>query len=520
MRHITYICALIVLLSAGFTSCTDRDTVYYGAVYFHKTGLFADINGEFPKTMTTTFAVKNVAYMEVAKDDNGKVELPEGWSADIDFYKGIITVTVTEEAKLAAQDAIANPTVDDPEDGRVEEIVFKGETHDGYDVTASIAVGVVEFEDLSLRQANSMVATQPGKFYTFNPTFRGEESQGSMIGGVYDCELLWKTYVTRLQHVQLIDQSTAGFYLSYDMGDYDKDSDYTELVPGNAVLAARNASDDILWSWHIWVTESDPTTQGTITINGNTFMGRNLGADKTIIDTDILSSEVSNTYTGITTDDILLSYGLYYQWGRKDPFIQPADYTASSAVDGFMLNKDSGYATIKYKDSSSSVGTIAYATEHPLTYIVGVDSSDNDWLYGAHDDNLWNDSEKSIYDPSPYGWRVPKSTDFNGVTISSIPTNRFVFGAKLKDAGGVEFDLLGGGYKVYINGKTLNLNSLQYPWCGYYWTSGGVAAESRAQSLIFSNLPLSNYGGSTSDILTNYPLRRATGMQIRCVKNE
>ena len=80
---------------------------------------------------------------------------------------------------------------------------------------------------------------------------------------------------------------------------------------GNALVAARDKDDNILWSWHIWV-DSDalsaiPTAAGTI-------MDRNLGA---------LSASQGDS----------LSCGLFYQWGRKEPLTASGFTMAAAETD-------------------------------------------------------------------------------------------------------------------------------------------------------------------------------------------
>ncbi len=80
-------------------------------------------------------------------------------------------------------------------------------------------------------------------------------------------------------------------YICFKTNDYFKE--------GNAVVAAKDESGKILWSWHIWMTDQP---QEHIYINdAGTLMDRNLGA------------------TSAAPDEY--SVGLMYQWGRKDPFI-------------------------------------------------------------------------------------------------------------------------------------------------------------------------------------------------------
>ena len=66
---------------------------------------------------------------------------------------------------------------------------------------------------------------------------------------------------------------------------------------GNALVALLQ-DGKVVWFWHVWVTDAPQTmTYG----NGTVCMDRNLGATGT---------------TAGGTD----AYGMYYQWGRKDPF--------------------------------------------------------------------------------------------------------------------------------------------------------------------------------------------------------
>lgn len=67
---------------------------------------------------------------------------------------------------------------------------------------------------------------------------------------------------------------------------------------GNAVIALADAAGEIVWSWHLWFT---PEPRMVTYANGRVLLDRSLGA------------------VG-TTPGSAEAYGLYYQWGRKDPF--------------------------------------------------------------------------------------------------------------------------------------------------------------------------------------------------------
>ncbi len=118
---------------------------------------------------------------------------------------------------------------------------------------------------------------------------------------------------------------------------------------GNALIAATDRNRNIIWSWHIWMTDM-PEHQHLD--NGTCFMDRNLGA------------------TGSEISDGPLTYGLKYQWGRKDPFYGGAksENTAfTEAVENTILNPKYG---LRWETAlcSPEIGTMEYAIQHPTTF--------------------------------------------------------------------------------------------------------------------------------------------------------
>ena len=213
--------------------------------------------------------------------------------------------------------------------------------------------------------ANSYIVSNAGT-YSISPV-KGNSSES--VGSVVSAEVLWETFGTD-------DRVFKGNLISgarYENGHiYFKTADsYRE---GNAVIAAKDASGTILWSWHIWLT--DEPQSHVYNNNAGTMMDRNLGA------------------TSATPGDVG-ALGLFYQWGRKDPFL------GSSSISTNTVAK----STITWPSavsSDSSTGTVDYVTSHPTTYVY----ASNDWHYSSRDNSLWQ-SDKTMYDPCPTGWRVP-----------------------------------------------------------------------------------------------------------------
>ncbi len=170
---------------------------------------------------------------------------------------------------------------------------------------------------------------------------------------------------------------------------------------GNAVIGLFDRNDVCVWSWHIWAVDYDPETSIETYSSGAKFMDRNLG---------VLSKSLTDR-------------GLYYQWGRKDPFIYaekpntPQTVAATYNLEGYpfdVLGNTGSYLASNF--------TIAWATAHPTTLL----SYRNSWLYTPNP-NLWGNttggiiaspkSQKSIYDPCPPGWRVPDRAAWDAATF-------------------------------------------------------------------------------------------------------
>lgn len=103
---------------------------------------------------------------------------------------------------------------------------------------------------------------------------------------------------------------------------------------GNAVIAVRNASNLIMWSWHIWVTDYDPDADGgtkqVTNIRNKTYsmMTENLGwCDGTKYPGRQQRAVLTQDKTGCTDDiffiqrEKMTGNNPYFQWGRKDPML-------------------------------------------------------------------------------------------------------------------------------------------------------------------------------------------------------
>ena len=178
--------------------------------------------------------------------------------------------------------------------------------------------------------------------------------------------------------------------VEYDM------TDFSLQYKGNVKIAAYDAVGNIIWSWHIWITDK-PINQGYS--NGYVALDRNLGA--------VTDSWDGFFEHGIDLNENIAYTGLYYQWGRKDPFF-PAPFN-----DGEQWEGVDGTVHPVYEDRRVSVD---YAVQHPMTYFFDGSGQSNSWVSDAdnvNSEHFWgyismrDDIVKTIYDPCPPGYRVP-----------------------------------------------------------------------------------------------------------------
>lgn len=185
---------------------------------------------------------------------------------------------------------------------------------------------------------------------------------------------------------------------------------------GNAVIAVysgENGTGDILWSWHIWGVGDKAPADVEITNKANAkfqMMDRVLGS-----------------LSAVSTSAML------YQWGRKDPIPNASAYY----VDGKLVDISTSFPVT---DGTGS--TILTGVRNPASIIKQVSNS-GDWLTTANN-YLWGDvnendqytwytngkyanagagagwtDQKTIYDPSPVGYRVANKFTFTGFAVNN-----------------------------------------------------------------------------------------------------
>lgn len=356
--------------------------------------------------------------------------------------------------------------------------VLVGNDPDQYHVKRSAAYPVrCVFEnsaptvtDLSeVQTANSYVVSKSG-FYKFRATTRGngvtgllvvqddgtyyrsfDATMGAGISGIDKIDLLWwqgdlstgsdyKTFtngspssdevaakcpVTILDNGKLED-GFATFYVKVD-----------ETTYGNVGLAAYDANGTILWSWHIWI---QPEVK-VVRLGDYTVMDRNLGATYAPADKNYDSN---NFYANI---------GLYYQWGRKDPFFPPSGKNNTDNSTDVWFKKENGVWTKQTFNNVTSKSTIKESAQHPLDYYSSnntlwqtsysnLKEQPNDlWGYVGSAGSIGESFAKTMYDPCPPGYRVMQHDVFQSANICNANDGTsYTFYSGIYNSNGIYFN--------------------------------------------------------------------------------
>lgn len=302
--------------------------------------------------------------------------------------------------------------------------------------------------------ANCYIVSQPGLF-SF-PMVKGNSSES--LNSVSSVEVLWESNGTEVVPKEgdfiydLICRSGRVYFNIPFL-----------FSSGNVLVAAKDVTGKVLWSWHLWITDQE--VESVKLDDGKEMMARNLGS-------------LANRQNS-------LAYGLLYQWGRKDPFL--------GAVSMNTVVESTG--TFSVAESTPETGTVDYTIQNPMTFLTSTD----DWCFKG-DDTLWQ-TDKTIYDPCPPGWRVPDSEciDLSECMVASSGAIKVY---KANDATIMSW-FPATGYRKGKNAKMTDVTRV-----GGYWS----VAPDITRTYYFE------YHSGTSITTNTYKTSRSTGMTVRCVK--
>ena len=347
-------------------------------------------------------------------------------------------------------------------------------------------LSAAQVNDLSVAgTANCYVVSAPGT-YVFNARVRGNgagegvgfEPAIEMADGM-TADWLWTDSEGLVSGVAL-DTTSGDIFLTVGEG------------RGNALVALMQ-DGKVVWSWHVWVTDAPQTmTYG----NGTVFMDRNLGA-------------VGTTAGG--TD----AYGMYYQWGRKDPFYggEKTETSANAfleAKNGTVVNP--AYPALDWAFSKSATTTDG-AAANPMTFYNDKVGTGYNWL-ASPNATLWGEA-KTLNDPCPPGYRVPET----GAWEDLISGRQYIDGVSVWDGtnygmtythGGQTAWYPAQGYRNYSSGAIVGLRS-STGGSGAYWSAETSSVKSY---YLFFRSKLSSSGSINNELDMN----RSYGYTVRCCK--
>ncbi len=431
--------------------------------------------GQAGDALRLAYDVKELGYATIEKID---VDATDGWKAE------------------AAEDGYVTLTV--PENGTTTTVSLT--VTDNFGRSASTSAEVVLRAVTTLTQRANCHLVAPGSIVRFDASHRGNSDLEEDRLESVSAELLWQDAKGLIEEVSF-DIATQTIQLT------------VANISGNALVAVRSLDGQVLWSWHIWVTDYDPMKNALEVRNfeGSTitwvYMNRDLGA---------------------TTDDwkSIDFMGLYYQWGRKDPFPRLASHETMEARPLYDITGSE--VKIEY-DYVRTTDNLKNAILHPTTFYGNESNNVGDWYTTAlstHNNDLWGGSAtthcKTIYDPCPAGWRVPEN-DYKTTGIAAVQTYCGYFAQLI---GGDNVDRYAKDY--YVAELPLSDYSWYFPFSGRmnsqtgeisiadsfacYWTANHYKTASSYGAYYFTINTFLSTGGKA-----NTYEKRACGHAVRCV---
>ena len=336
--------------------------------------------------------------------------------------------------------------------------------------------------------------------------------------------LLWQDAPELVTNCSLIKEDNKNKYLKFEVSSDNIDQ-------GNAVIAVQDVNGTTLWSWHIWVTDHDlSSTIAVMNETGHTanFMPVPLGwCDGSTGASKEYTVNFSQTTSGSTLDrtisqgasQITAGNAPFYQWGRKDPFVGStggSDNKTKTSYDGsgnpittnpVTTTTRSRAESIKNPEKFILVPGGKFNWDANITYdnwnanVTGKPTNDTD----AYNDNA---VEKTVYDPSPVGFKMPTTNAFTGFGSGSTVNcedswdSGYKFNTGLSSPNPISIYFRANGFRSYNGGSLDGVTA-----SGFYWASGPY-------SYVADGCLLGFYQGG---VLPQYNNIRAHGFSVRPV---
>ena len=271
---------------------------------------------------------------------------------------------------------------------------------------------------------------------------------------------------------------------------------------GNALVALLDDAGKIKWSWHLWFVQGLNTDAPA-----GTFMNMNLGAT--------------------SADKVAGSLGMLYQWGRKEAFPGPKDFSTDQEYDTAAFSTDNmltftladGY---KWGTVDAEMTSHEAEAQHP-TEMVEYGSK----LAAGNSTAAW----PAEAEPCPKGWRVPNHHELQehwGCINDSatVPNDYKAYGNGAAPADYPNEWWPAPGVRMTHNGIRSWNGALRLTnYSGYYWSSTASFAESEYDSEAdiqdlghISAAVLSWWSYGNVNISLSASNAKTTAASVRCIK--
>ena len=302
------------------------------------------------------------------------------------------------------------------------------------------------------KNVSSYTSSYPASEYIFNKFWGVSEINGSDITGADGAKVLWTSTPDIVSDVT-INGSNVEFKVNKDKM---KEASVIIGVTKNT-LGAYN----VLWSWHIWITSKD-----VIDTSKDYFMREPLGFRHTKWQGTTYEKDrkvrltFTQTRTGKTAQVVFTQkaaalvregQAMYYQQGRKDP-LYPSNGMSLQSTGTDPNGYNRGF--LPFWAVKMPLIMARFRTYDPTNGAIGQGKGNGDWMwinfsdqgdgtkYYSHAEhatyfNLWdvnncvgyrnpNAFVKTVYDPSPAGFRVPRLDEFTKINNGNNGKAAFV----------------------------------------------------------------------------------------------
>ena len=394
--------------------------------------------------------------------------------SDESFLRSVEYVDSTATLKVL-------PSMNKTKDARNTTLTWKAKDYDGNVVSTASATLSQPVSAIQL-DGDPVNLTEGGKYANCYILPQAEATYYSLepklVSGVLpseniaDAKLLWQTAENVLEYVAY--SPMEGIIYIYK----------PEGVKGSAIVALTDKDGKIVWSLHFWASGE---AVGECTIGGYTFMDRNIGAIATTAPVDGECDAV----------------GMFYQWGRKDPFPHASTFNVSGGSGVMADTYPSDAISLKVEQNGVSLET---SIQNPSTYYWGNDNKGAEDWSSPQNDGFWNTVTKTDYDPCPYGYVVPDQTGIEALIKAKSSTSASYGWMLTCEGDGVTNYLpCGGWFRRKLHNTSQLAHVGQEP---HYWSTASAAFNTSYKGSYATTK-------STSSVSSN---ARRWGANIRCVK--